>query len=43
MIWIFGVNNQLVETTDIEMGHSFLSRNLQVCICFDADGVKLGN
>ena len=25
------------------MGHSFLSRSLQVCICFDSDGVKLGN
>ena len=25
MIWIFGVNNQLVETSDVEMGHSTAS------------------
>jgi hypothetical protein len=43
MIWIFEVNNQLVETTDVEMGHSFLSRNLQDRICFDSDEVELGN
>jgi len=35
-IWIFGVNNQLVETTDVELGRSFSSRGLQVCICFDS-------
>ena len=36
MILIFGVDNQLVETTDIEMGCSFSSRGLQVRICFDS-------
>jgi hypothetical protein len=35
MIWIFEVNNQLVEMTNVEIGRSFSSRGLQVHICFD--------